>query len=368
MASHTPEDLKFLNTRVVFDIFRKSSGDAFFAGELARKTKISSPTVQKILADLQEKELLISVKNETARVGRQPNLLQLNTEKHYAIGGIYEGEYLSLGAVDLAGRVRAHEITRVGSDFRSFLPEMIDGFLRKHNKDTSDLIGICVGLPGVYDMDKQEVTVPLLGYHDSVSVQDLITELEETYGTRVLFDNDLNLHAIGEFNALAKEGIHDLTVISLGTGLGAGIILDGKLRRGNRSICGEVGYTVLGMTDDEEGSYWLENAINLPALEKKFGLKADGSCSDREDAIDYVARRMACLINNLTVSLAIENVILDGIVLELLGEPLLDAIQAYLNAISFYPIQVRSNKLKLSGVTGAGLEVSNYWLNEYLKE
>jgi glucokinase len=111
----------------------------------------------------------------------------------------------------------------------------------------ADVAGVGVGLPGFLDV-KAGVVKQLtnLGWHEEVPIRRL---LEEAWQIPVKIDNDANVAALGEAWCGAGAGVDDVVCITLGTGVGGGLILDGQLLHGRYGFAGEVGH----MTIDPEG-------------------------------------------------------------------------------------------------------------------
>lgn len=101
---------------------------------------------------------------------------------------------------------------------------------------------IGVGCPGVCNSESGIVeNCSNLGFDNSP----LRADLEKEFDVRVYLDNDANAAAFGEFTAGAAKGAKNAVVITLGTGVGAGIIIDGKIYRGSNFAGGEIGHTVI---------------------------------------------------------------------------------------------------------------------------
>ena len=367
MAKYEPSHLKNKNTEIVFRQFR--SGESLFVNEIARVTKISVPTVMKIVDSLIAKELVQvqEVQEVSPKVGRKPNMLELNRSKYFSIGVIYEGDYLQLGIVDLAGEVTHASQVRVGKNFGDSIIRNIDRLLDNSGREVENLIGIGIGLPCIFNPNTREIIAPLIGIEEPQYFGDTIDKIAALYNSQVIVDNDLNIQAYGEYVNLAANPKHDLVFISLGTGLGAGVIIDGNIRHGNSNICGEIGYMMYS-SDEEKEHLYLEDIINFKALETRFGVTESlGSKEQIRKARAYVARHLAILVNNLIFTYDISDVVLDGLVLEILGNELLVEIQERLNAICFSPTEIRRKDSPWPGILGGGFLVENQWLNNFLK-
>jgi len=123
------------------------------------------------------------------------------------------------------------------------LAESICAFLSETQIELGSIEGAGVGFPGVMDSLSGKITsCPNLPILDGVP---LGKELTRRLGLPVFVENDVNLIALGEHVAGRGSGIDDLAVIFVGSGIGCGLILDGKLYRGADGAAGEFGHTVI---------------------------------------------------------------------------------------------------------------------------
>ncbi len=109
----------------------------------------------------------------------------------------------------------------------------------------SKIIGLGIGVPGPVDFKKGKVHhLPNIPHWRNTPIRDI---LRKKLGLRVFVDNDVNLMALAEVKLGAARGKKNAVCITLGTGVGGGLILAGKLFRGARSCAGEVGHMPLSM-------------------------------------------------------------------------------------------------------------------------
>jgi glucokinase len=115
--------------------------------------------------------------------------------------------------------------------------------LTESGSSRSDLCAIAAGAPGITDSDRGIVLVTsyLMGWTD-VALRDL---LEQELGVPAFVDNDVNMAAYGEHAAGSAQGLNDFVFLAIGTGVGAGILLNGELYRGAGWIAGEIGYMLV---------------------------------------------------------------------------------------------------------------------------
>ena len=106
----------------------------------------------------------------------------------------------------------------------------------------SDFIGVGVGAPGPLDRKKGIVLVaPNLGWHD----YPLKERVEHAVGIRTTLENDANCATLGEWWVGAAKGATNAIGMTIGTGIGGGLILDGKLYHGASDVAGEIGHTTI---------------------------------------------------------------------------------------------------------------------------
>jgi glucokinase len=124
----------------------------------------------------------------------------------------------------------------------------VDALLREASLPPQSLSAIAAGAPGVTNVDEGIViaTSYLLGWRDVPFRQ----MLEDEFGVPAFVDNDVNLAAIGELRAGFAQGASDFVFLAIGTGIGAGIVLNGEIHRGSIWTAGELGYMLVpGVSD-----------------------------------------------------------------------------------------------------------------------
>lgn len=109
--------------------------------------------------------------------------------------------------------------------------------------------GVGVGIPGPVRNDGKVERCVNLDWHDVVPAQELSALLQ---GIPVTAGNDANMAAMGEYWQGSGKGYRSAVFITLGTGVGSGIILDGKMIHGAKGLGGEVGHIVVGPTEPEQ--------------------------------------------------------------------------------------------------------------------
>lgn len=214
--------------------------------KLSEITGLSKPTVLRIVNELECSGLIRAVGHTSGTVGRSALLYEANPAAAVVIGVDLGGTKVRAALADLDGTVLAEEVARTdhGSGaLVSQLTQMCQSLTRAAGVDVGALTDLVVGTPGVVSADG---TLSLAANLPGAQRVDLASELARRLHVRVLVENDVNMAALGEQTSGAATGCTNFVVISVGTGVGMGLVIDGKLIRGAHGSAGEVGYLPLG--------------------------------------------------------------------------------------------------------------------------
>jgi len=166
----------------------------------------------------------------------------------FAIGIDLGGTYTKLALVSTNGRIshRAKLSTTAYGTRAELIAEIVlevKAILKEARLSPKDLLGVGIGVPGLVDFERGLVynLTNVRGWKNTP----LKRILEAKLKVPVLVDNDVNVMALGECRFGAGKGSRDLVCVTLGTGVGGGIIVDGELYRGSTYSAGEVGHMPL---------------------------------------------------------------------------------------------------------------------------
>jgi glucokinase len=130
----------------------------------------------------------------------------------------------------------------------SMVEQTIEAVLRESGGTRDDVLGVGIGAPGPLDRDRGLVVVaPNLGWRD-FPLRDVIADRVRLPAT---LDNDANCATLGEWWQGAARGARHVVGLTIGTGIGGGIIIDGRLHHGISDVAGEIGHTTI----DVNGRY-----------------------------------------------------------------------------------------------------------------
>lgn len=240
--------------------------------DLAKRTHLSPPTVSALVEDLLGGAgLLREVGVGVSSGGRPPILLEFNAHVGCLVGVDIGSRTLRMAVADLQGRVMARHQERTRADSLDAavvqVGDGIDALLRRAGTDPAKLFAIGVGAPGMTDVKTGRVikAANLTGWTD-VPLRDL---LQSRFQTDVQVDNDANMAALGErWHGVARQ-IGDFVFLALGAGVGAGIVVGGRLHRGHHWYAGEISRMTLDFrewqVDFGERGY-LESRISAAAI------------------------------------------------------------------------------------------------------
>jgi glucokinase len=161
----------------------------------------------------------------------------------YSIGVDLGGTNLRAAAVDRNGQIldRVSGSTHLGAGREAVISDIVASILRLRTSRGSDrLIGIGIGVPGFIVMETGTISMsPNLPFFENFPIRD---EIERLLQAPVLLENDANAAALGEKWIGAGRGVDDLVLLTLGTGVGGGIVSGGKILHGFVGMAGELGH------------------------------------------------------------------------------------------------------------------------------
>ncbi|MDP2980819.1 MAG: ROK family protein, partial [Candidatus Omnitrophota bacterium] len=166
----------------------------------------------------------------------------------YAIGVDLGATFVKIGLVDNKGKVyfRRKIETPPGADKTLLIDSIVNNVKDVIKKSGKQVYGIGIGVPGPVDSQKGIVHYfPNIKGWKEVPLKAI---LEKKLGLRVTLDNDVNAMTLGEFVFGAGKGCDNLVCLTLGTGVGGGIIIEGKLYRGGSMTAGEIGHMPINET------------------------------------------------------------------------------------------------------------------------
>jgi len=247
-ATGSQASLREANRRRVLQALRAAG--SLTQAELARQTGLSPATVSNIVRDLAEAGILDVT--PTARSGRRAQAVSLGRGVGVAIGIDFGHRHLRVAIGDLGHEVIAEHTQPLPPDHGAdqgltSATSLIDELLAATGLTRAEVRGVGLGLPAPIDAGTGAVgSTSILPGWVGVPAAEVMSE---RLGLRVHVDNDANLGALGEVVWGAARGCSEAAYLKVATGIGAGLIIGGRLHRGVAGTAGEVGHTTI----DEHG-------------------------------------------------------------------------------------------------------------------
>lgn len=366
--------MRVLNQRAVLDRLRRLG--AATRPQIAKDTGLSKPTVGQALVDLERHDLVRPIGRTTAGPGRSAVVYEPNPTAGYVLGIDIGRERIRAAVADLGGSVVARVDERNRSRSASSLVRTVTELAARTAADAgialADVVVKVIGSPGVIDQRSRVVRhAPNLPGWESAGVLD---ELESSLGPVVVVENDANLAALGEHVYGAARDVRVFVCVTVGTGVGMGICVDGALFRGAHGAAGEVGFLPFGKSASDVQRGQFEDAAaaeSVVALARERRLSARSARdvfaaarSGDVQALEVVrveAERLAFLVASVAAVIDPELVVLGGGVgsnVDLLLEP----VEAALRTMTPLAPRIVAGSLGdgavLSGAIAMGLEAA----------
>ncbi|GAB3598506.1 ROK family protein [Angustibacter peucedani] len=325
-ASYTagaPALLRALNTRAVLEAV--AAAGPVTRADVAAATQLSKPTVAACLALLVERSAVVDDGAVSGRKGPAASLYRLAPGAVRAIGVDVGHDRLRAALVDAAGEQHG-EVDVPVRRTRGGLVRQLHDVCRRLAQDAGvtldDVQHVVVGVPGAVGQDGE------LAFADALP-QDgrgLVTALRAKLPVPVTFDNDVNLAAHAEL--AAQPDVQDFVLVSVGAGIGAGLVIGGQVHRGAAGAAGEVGFLPGCAPAPTQAPQMLEHEVGgevVQRLARQAGLRGDISARavfDRardgdpvsRDVVDETARGIAYAVACLVAVVNPARVVLGGAV------------------------------------------------------
>src|SRR6266545_2591885 len=361
-ARATPPLLKHLNERTVLELIR--AGAPISRAEISRRAGISKPTVSLALRSLLEAGLVREASQGPDGPSYGALFFEPVPEAAFVLGLDLGARFLRGAVCDVAGEIRARQDVELrGADADGVLR----GIVALHHSLVeaaalpAELVdGVVLGVPGVVESGTGSLRL----------------------STAVTLENDVNLAALGERWLGIAQGVEDFAFLSVGTGMGMGLVLGGELHRGHHGAAGEVDWAHAGIAEDVDPSAdgvaeltaqlvadrMLETSVVPPYDARAIFAAARGRDPLAQAVVEEVARRIAAHIAPIASVADVALVVLGG-GLGTNGDLLLEPVRTHLEEWMPYPPRVEISSLGeaavLMGALAVGLQsaLDNVFVN-----
>ncbi|MDX6447848.1 MAG: hypothetical protein QOD08_311 [Gaiellaceae bacterium] len=362
----TPPLLKDLNERTVLEAIRSAA--PISRAQISRRAGISKPTVSLALQSLLDAGLVREAKAEAGRPSYGATFFEPVADAAFVLGLDLGARFLRGAVADLSGELSARQdVEHKGADADEALRvilELRDQLLASAAVPADRLDGVVVGVPGM--VERATGRVQLASNVSRLEGRDFGADLAKLLGAEVTLENDINLAALGEQSRGIARGIDDFVFLSVGTGLGAGLVLGGELHRGHHGAAGELDYA-LGANHEavdpcaqaiselarDAAARAPGSALNPPYDGRSIFAAARAGDATALAVVEELARRIALHAAPIAAVADVELVVLGG-GLGANGDLLLEPVRALLAKWTPYPPRVEASTLGEAAVlTGA---------------
>ncbi|GEC91282.1 ROK family protein [Brevibacillus brevis] len=323
--------------------------------DISKQTQLSRPCVSALVDEMIQEGLLQEVGMGDSKGGRKPILLEYNYQAYAIAGAIFEGSTLDMAIADMKGEFLARCRKRLaqpanGETVIEDLAAGLDRLLRESGIPRERLLGMGVGLQGVTQRGSGTVSFsPSTGWMGSPIQQ----TIEVRLGLPVIIDNDVNMMTLGEYVRGAGVGHTNVVYMYVGTGIGAGIILDGQFYRGSREAAGEIGFMMIGPVHNRPNgaSGVFETHYSIPGIQEQ----AKGFLSDLQEGSSVIEELIRHAKHNPEAK-------------ELLADVYRHWAYGMANIISILNPEILILSGEMVHVDGEGVKQIHEWLREWVPE
>ncbi|MFD3700742.1 ROK family protein [Streptomyces sp. NPDC058646] len=279
-APGTPSLLRVMNDRAALDLLLEHG--PLSRTTIGRLTGLSKPTASQLLARLESAGLVVATGTAAGRPGPSAQLYALNPRAAHAGGLDVTPQGITAAVADVTGEVvgRYELPSRAGTPAVDQVTEALGGAVKAAGLHHDDLHRLVIATPGAFDPQTGRLRYAghLPGWHSPTLLDELAAALPMPVG----YENDVNLAAVAEQRLGAARGHQDFVLLWNEDGLGAALVLGGRLHRGWTGGAGEVGFLpvpghplVRQVTRANTGGYQeLAGVQVLPRLAAELGIEA----------------------------------------------------------------------------------------------
>ena len=239
-----PSVLRHTNAHNILKLLRECGSCS--RADLVRASGLSAPTVTNVIKDLLSEGLVEPLGEGESSGGRPPDMIRFKAERGCLLAVEISAESISLLLTDLNGSEL--DAQKIPLAKRKTTPEAICGYiveelktlLRKQRKTREQLLAVVVGAPAITNVEEGTVlSISTLEGWRSVPLRAMLSKM---VNCMVIVENDMNLAAQGEKYCGAAQAERDFVFIHIGTNVGAGVFLGGRIHHGSHWSAGEIAY------------------------------------------------------------------------------------------------------------------------------
>ncbi len=245
------QNVKNINKHTALDLIRFTPGGISRA-ELAYRMNLSRAAMTAIVNDLLETDIIRETESRSGQSGRPPIILEINSSRGNVIGIDMGATHLSVALADFSARIIDEieipfDITQGPKPCLAQAEALLTELLEKNDMRLQQILAIGMGVPGpIASQEGMVIAPPIMPGWDGYPIRQ---DMEGKWKIPVSLNNDAELGVLGEWAYGAGRGEDHLAFIKVGSGIGAGLLLNGQIYQGATGSAGEIGH----LTIDENG-------------------------------------------------------------------------------------------------------------------
>ena len=237
-----PQLIRALNEQLLLSHIRQVGPGS--RADLARISGLSKPTVSQALANVERSGLVRIAGQRTGVPGRSALLYEIRPDAGFVLGLDIGHHYLRGALADLTGEIRAkHSARTKAASVRGRVAELIglaDSLCEDAGVARNQITQTVIGSPGVYD--PRRGAMALTGGLAGLARPAVLAGLREAFGPDLVLENDVGAAALAERALGHGREFSSFAFVWIGSGIGLGLVLDGRLHRGAHGVAGEIAY------------------------------------------------------------------------------------------------------------------------------
>jgi len=264
----------------------RANGEASRA-ELAEATRLGRSVLMQRIETLLKSGLLAEDRVGVSTGGRAPRLLRFRADAGHLLVADLGATSTDVALADLSGGILAHhqepsEIAAGPEAVLGRVEELFDECLAEVGAPPASVWAIGIGVPGPVEFASgRPVSPPIMPGWDGYAVRERFADR----GVPVWVDNDVNVMALGELTAGSGRGVDDFVYVKIGTGIGAGIVVDGRIHRGAKGSAGDVGHIYVQAGRDVTCRCGMSGCLEAFAGGAALGRDAEAAARDAQSEI-----------------------------------------------------------------------------------
>jgi len=240
--------MKSMNRSIILNMIREEG--PISRAEIAKQTRLTPPTVSNIVKELINTQFVIETTQGMSKGGRKPTLLEINADQFYTLGIDVGTFHMNFVVTNLFGDIKDVTSLPIGNypgseDILSIMKQGIQDLLYSGNNDPDKFLGIGVGMHGIVD---PEEGISLFAPSFQLRNIPIKKELEKDFNMIVKVENDARTMTLGEYWFGNGNDADNMVGVNVGNGIGAGMMIKGRLFHGENNIAGEIGHVTIDLS------------------------------------------------------------------------------------------------------------------------